>query len=489
MFRTVSRNLFYLLAVLFIAACCVTLALIPFEEPLYNFLAMGLLVILATAPLFLDVRKALFYIMVAILPLSLGKYYVYPGQANVWIGWQVIDILLLALYVLWIFEKKPPKSQWHRFKAADPVFPLIALVILSFLSGINAADKPVWIYQSWLLLRGFMIFFYVAHHSELKEGSLFVIVWILLGQGVFQSLVGLAQWSIGGPVGLKILGEPEIVRQQVLNIQTVFRVTGTFPSDNMVWFMYMDLILPVLFALVISRTVSGLKKTVLFPAMMFIFFVSSLSFTRMGWVCFAMAASIILVFTLLREKFHPVMLLKTFVIVVVFFILISVIWEYVVARFESYDLGSAAMRIPLMQNAWNIISTHPLLGIGAGNYILVMYLFDVSDQGIASFFLYPVHNLYLFVAAEMGIFSLIAFLAFLARILAAAWRECEKRSDSLKNAMLLGFFAGLCAFAVHGQIESMALGRLTMLWFVSGIIMNLCLKRKELETVGSDTHI
>ena len=65
--------------------------------------------------------------------------------------------------------------------------------------------------------------------------------------------------------------------------------------------------------------------------------------------------------------------------------------------------------------ALNIIQQNPLFGTGLNTYSEVMHHYD--PKHLIGGFEFPVHNMYLFIAAEIGIPGLLFFLLFLSAIM------------------------------------------------------------------------
>ncbi|NQU95626.1 MAG: O-antigen ligase family protein [Candidatus Omnitrophica bacterium] len=440
-------------------------------QPLYWLILVAGLIFIFVSLLTVGIREGLLYLLVFIIPFHLGKFYIYPDEPSLWIGIRIIDFVILSLYILWVAEILGRRVTEKVTVSKSASLFLFFLVLLSFVSCLNAVDKKQCIYQSLILLRGFLIFFYIAHYP-IKKQTLKTILFILIAGALIQSIIAFIQWHTGSPLGLEWLGEPLKIDVQRLRIQSVFRITGTLPSPNMLWFMYMDFVLPLLAALLLFR-MKILYKIVIFTIFVFCFFVCNLTFSRGGLISFFTGMGALLFLNLLKARFSMKMLIRSFFIITLSLITLFFMADMILSRFTSYDYGSLAMRVPLMQIALNIVFSHPLLGIGAGNYILVMYLYDVSVSGITSFFFYQVHNLYLLIAAEMGIFALGAFLLFIFSVLKKGWSSLIKKSEGIASVVTMGLVSGLFAFSVHGLVESISLGRLLMLWFCCGLIVNL----------------
>jgi len=113
------------------------------------------------------------------------------------------------------------------------------------------------------------------------------------------------------------------------------------------------------------------------------------------------------------------------------------------------EYSSGTARIELIQESWEMIKQNPLLGVGPGNFQTVMVANNYT--GVASHFLYPVHNLYLLFASELGLPSLMIFLIFLFLILKKSFFSIQKAKtlEGLKIGLIFGVFAYLLAVLIY----------------------------------------
>jgi O-antigen ligase len=68
-------------------------------------------------------------------------------------------------------------------------------------------------------------------------------------------------------------------------------------------------------------------------------------------------------------------------------------------------------RLSAWSGAANLATEHPLVGVGPGNF--GSYFYRVTGRPSGTLLLTQVHNTYLDVAAELGVFALVLFVAFL----------------------------------------------------------------------------
>lgn len=110
---------------------------------------------------------------------------------------------------------------------------------------------------------------------------------------------------------------------------------------------------------------------------------------------------------------------------------------------------SSTLRLALWESTWAMIIDKPLLGIGWGAYWLVYpeYDFFVQDTGIKIF---HAHNMYLNIAAEIGIPGLVAFLAIMFGHARAALRIFIGTTDRWIAGLMLGIVSAIVGLAVSG---------------------------------------
>jgi O-antigen ligase len=150
-------------------------------------------------------------------------------------------------------------------------------------------------------------------------------------------------------------------------------------------------------------------------------------------------------------------------------VLIGLPFEASIAnRFTSNDYGSAHSRIALAQMAKGMIRDHPIFGVGANNYALVLPRYETAQFGNA--WHYTVHDKYLLVWAETGAIGLAAFLAFLLVTLKRGW-SIVRTKDRLLGPIALGLSAGLCGQLAHMFVDIFH-GRSAVqaLWVVAALL-------------------
>lgn len=365
-------------------------------------------------------------------------------------------VLLVCLYILWA---------WRVLDRNEKVslFPIVTVpfFILILWSGVSVywAKKPDYtIYNLWGMLEMFLLLLYTANFVKSESDIRFVIKCIAITIGI-NGVVAIIQYTTGSFLGLEFLGtasRDEIEKQTFAHLG-IFRVSGLLDNANsFAWFMKVWLPLLLLWA------VGGIDR--IFRYLCLLSFVLGLvalvlTFSRGGWLAFSFSI-LVVVILLLTNRRHTILhwvgarfLLVGLIASLVILPFIPVIKN----RLNHEDYGAAYSRIPMAQVALNIIRHHPIKGVGLGNYRYVMHKYDNTPENIATEFPHPVHNIYLLLAAELGIGALALFI-----FISIVVFYCGFRTLGLSNAatilFILGLIGGLAGFYLHGMVEQGIIG-------------------------------
>lgn len=178
------------------------------------------------------------------------------------------------------------------------------------------------------------------------------------------------------------------------------------------------------------------------------------TFSRGAWIGFFCGLVLML---LLSRRYNPG--LFPLLIFTIFFL-----WFPEVRERVAYTLRPEgdSLRRPVWEASFQLIREHPFIGSGAGTFM------DRCNQLLPQRFTYA-HNCYLQIWAETGIFSLLAFLAFLGTLLYKGIRAYLENQD----AILLGVLCGVFGFLVHSFFDTQfyALRLAYLLWFLLGLLV------------------
>lgn len=247
---------------------------------------------------------------------------------------------------------------------------------------------------------------------------------------------------LGGGFGQAVATYPSLLVN--LSGETVLRGSGLFPDPHVAVF-YFGMILPFSAAL-FFRT----RDTIFFITTTILFLADLLTFSRGGYVGLAVAGSVLLgmgarkLLSATLKKQRKKIFLSLGILMTVFLIaLISPVGGRFLSSFSSED-GSKNERLRLWNEAAYAIAKHPILGVGIGNYPLFVKPSAQYREPIYA------HNLYLDVAAEIGVPGSLFFIGMIALALVFSWRFWKRFGDVFS----LATFFSLVIFCGHSFFET-----------------------------------
>lgn len=239
--------------------------------------------------------------------------------------------------------------------------------------------------------------------------------------------------------------------------------------------VYLNFLLPLPLSLLFYKT----KKTtslILFLTSCIAIYVLFITYSRAGWICFIVSLIILLYF-----HFKKIHIYKQIGLIIITIIIFSILGYFFIStsnvikdRFIEDDRGSASVRIPLMEVAGDMIRSNPLTGVGLNNYSEVDQDYDTTIEKVTIIFPSTVHNIYLKIAAEIGIPGLLFFLWFVIYIYRQAFKLIRYK-EGFDRHVVIGVVAGLTTFLIHGMVDTGNLGghRFLPFWVLSGIVIGL----------------
>lgn len=374
----------------------------------------------------------------------------------------LLDFTLLGLWLRHIFSV--PREERHALQPAALKWLLAGLFLLALLSANFARESSRTLFEMIRLFRMMMLVWITAKCVN-DQTALQRVVMVLFVMTILEGLLGFAQRVSGGQLGIKLLGEPDAVLSQELNTgDTAIRVGGTFGHANQ-FARFLGLVLPLALAVMIAasnkrfRLLAGLTLMIGGGALV-------ITLSRAAWIGVTLGSGLVFLAMIMRPAMRTRALksLKIVLMLLIPFILINL--GTFIARFTSKDEGSFATREPMARIALKIIQDHPL-GVGFGNYRL--WLPQYGDPAIPFTFQAKVHNMYLLVAAELGVVSLIVFLCLLVVVFCYSL-SLTKRAAPDAAMMAVGIAGGLLAFMIHCMVDYEEIARIPILWFYFGLV-------------------
>jgi putative inorganic carbon (hco3(-)) transporter len=391
-------------------------------------------------------QKVLLAVVILDIPIQFGTHLFYH-ETNALMGalgglnLSATTIALTGLYLSWlvrILTKRDSKARAALHMNLSLLLYLSAIVI----SMAVAHDLSLAFFEVFLVTQSCLVYFYVANSIRTRRGVMFVAYMLLIGC-LLESIVMIAMRLLVTPA--TAWDGPIHIYADLAPLTGTMRIGGTVGSPNTAG-AYFSLLLAIAAGLLLTQT-KFMRKWLAVAVLAFGSVALILTFSRGGWIALATAIALICFFA--RRQHRSSMKLPITILVILAMIYLP-FHNLISARMFGDDKGSAESRIPLDKLAFRIIEDHPLLGIGANNFTVVMDHYLTSE--FRSEWLYTVHNTYLLIWTESGIFGLLAYLAFLIGTLRMGW-QCWNFGDPLLSPLALAFMAGIAGHMLHQGVD------------------------------------
>ncbi len=363
-------------------------------------------------------------------------------------------ILLTVLFLVWFFKKVPFKkiTQIVIPKSRLAVFVIIFLII-GILSLFVATDVTVGVKKILFLINIFLLFIIVRDTAKDKEmrlkiiktGAAAGIISLIIGYSQFisvflTSLYNFWQWWARNVISVfygidlsKLLTVSNTWFSYYPDSPPILRMFSVFPdSHSFALFTIISLIFFTYLLLKQNKKIYWLPIVLSFLALLF-------SGSRGVWLS-ALIPFLIVIFLFIR-KFKP-SIARIFISFLLIFIIAFPVSSFIMSISQNVKDGALAFkraktltdleeisiksRMEIWGKSFKSVLKKPLLGVGIGNYPIVLGE-DISaaKRGASA------HNLYLDIASEMGLLGLIFLLLIFWQIIKKGWKLAQKNQYAL----------------------------------------------------------
>lgn len=306
------------------------------------------------------------------------------------------------------------------------------LALLVFWIGLSVTwsqYKPMAIYRFAIFVE-ILLFALLALKSLRGQKWMTLSISTLIFSGLFQSIIGIAQFIHNKSLGIRWLGEsflgPNVdgVAKIMIAGEKHVRAYGTLPHPNI---LAAYLLIPIFILLTIlingahyerhlSNKVSRVTFDFMLPkwlSLILLIIITTgfcLTFSRSAFL----SLSIGIIIYLLRQKHF---LNRINYRALIFFLPIILITFYLVHSLNIVSIFSkqSLSERNIFQNvARETISSNPIAGLGIGQFVYHEY---INNPSLAGWQFQPVHNTYLLIVSEIGIIGLIIFLAWILSVI------------------------------------------------------------------------
>ena len=443
------------------------LAIAEQELKWFGVLLAGLLVGFVSLA-FADKKDFFLLLLVFCLPINLGirLHYLPSDLSRSTYGFQVLLFFLplAALYGIWALRTAGKQEQViGPFIGLKPLLLLFASASISVLLSVN---RIYGLFDLFALFWSILLFLYVARQIGSRR-ELILVVAVLAANVGLQGVLAVAQHLTNSTLGLDFFGATKKLRDYV-GLAALSRAGGTLGHPNSLA-LFFDLLLPLVFALLFvpQRRLGRLALAVgLLVGLAGLIVTQS----RGGMLATGLALFLLLFIQLARRTGGSIALVYTAFILLVGGISVLTTTNPISKRFLRYDYGTAYGRLPHLRVAYNLIQEHPVFGVGLNVYTEVAPRFDTTPQQIMAQWQAPVHNLYAFLIAEIGLSGFLWMLLFWVAVVRGVW-PAVWAADPLLRSVGLGLLMGMLAFLVHGQFDYVLWTHFTAFWFVCGLMV------------------
>lgn len=361
--------------------------------------------------------RLLFYLALILFPANLAKHFLLPSG---YILGLLVDYLTPAVYLTELFVfLLLLVNPWTRPKNFRFLF-LLLLFLFSLIPSVVVGSQLISLVRFLEITLWLLFAFWIGENVRWEErGKIF----LLLGLGVvWVSLLALGQFLLQRQFfGYWFLGEPSLLGAAGLARTSFFgkeiiRAYGTFPHPNMLGGILSVILVWLVSARFWGAAFAGLGALIV-------------SFSRLAALSFLGGLLGLAAMTL------PISINNQQIAGLGYAEL-----SYQQSTINNLlDDPSFSRRLELLQAAGKMFQLAPLTGVGLGQFTARLPEFGVPAGLIL--FLQPVHNIFALIAAESGIFALVAFLL----LLVFAFRETVRMRRwlllvSLLQLVFLGSF-------------------------------------------------
>lgn len=400
----------------------------------------------------------LFYLFLLLLPTQLGRHFSFnfssiQGLRSDYLTptFYLTDLIILSAVLLTIYSFLNKKSKFQ-FSIITKIKLGSAVLLYLFINSIAASNKWIAVYEDAKILEYILFGLTII----MLKPKLRTIINILSINVLYTSFIGFWQFFLQRSIGglFWFLGERTfyVSTPGVANVtfagEKLLRPYSVFPHPN-VFGGFLAVVLPLVFFVMLYEKQYNAKKIyyilTILVGLLALFLIAS----RASWLI--VLAGFIMVI-LENWRIHVVSFFErkqVFLILFYFFILVSVFIPLFLNLKIANQSQSLNERRSLIKATIGIIPERPFIGQGLGNSTAQIFKKILPVSGVYAF--QPVHNIYLLILMEAGIWG---FLLFLTLLTSAVFRSTKKIVVNLALISIcgLGFFDHYLITLQQGQL-------------------------------------
>lgn len=343
------------------------------------------------------------------------------------------------------------------FKRTIFDIPIACFAGFGAISVFASLDTGFSFYNFYNLMGQYVLVYYlfVQNISTMKQIKQLIIAMLIAGIGAVG--YGFYQYIHG----IDITSMLWVDGDQFPELKT--RVFSTMQNPN-IFAGYLLVMLSMFFGVFTKVSSQKIKSSM---AILFILFFACLTLTYCRGAILSLAL-VLAFYGIIKNKRLFFMMIVAGLIVAVFDTSIT---ERIMSAFNADD-SSSQMRMAMWESTVAMIIEHPIFGVGWGSYFMVYpyYDFFINNPDVL---IVHAHNMYLNIAAEIGLLGFMAFCSILFGAMHMAFSKPQIRESQLLNGLMLGFGLALACIAVNGFTDYVLFNiELSMLfWIINAFIV------------------
>ena len=364
----------------------------------------------------LGLSKKIFFILIFLIPINLGKHFEifssYVGGVLVDYLVPTIfvqDILILLVVLFWLFSggfKKLFSTKIELFEKKE--IQISFLFIFSLFISTLVSVRFIPSFYAWLRMLVYYLFFIYTLLEINVEDNYFKILDITSTSVFLISLLGITQFINQGSVfnNYLILGEQPYsagifgIAKEYIFGRSLIPAYGLFRHPN-AFGGYLAITLSWLFCFIKKRKSYFVSFLLGLIAIIF-------TFSYVSWFTLIFGIVFHLIFSKNPQKIRKYKKSAVVVVLTIFLFSLSLpVLRMLNLNFEGNR--SVTRRIDFTSASYRMIKDNFLFGVGFNNFTVFVdkYNYDSSDLRFSQ----PVHNIFLLIFSESGIFGFLLFIS------------------------------------------------------------------------------
>ncbi len=383
-----------------------------------------------------------------------------------------LDFLWFALLLFAIFFGRKLGSHYKRWWVTIGLF-----LFVSFVSLFSAAHTPVSWYAFVRLLQGVSLVWIIGRlWFRWRDVGV-----ALMSAGVIQSVLAIWQFFAQEVIANKWLGMAAHMPGTLGDIVVeagggrFLRAYGSLPHPNMLaGFLVVCLVVCIGFLFSLHRTKQQPVGVIIITVTAFVlmYYGLILTFSRSAWIALLLVLGGMFVVSLWQRDHYRLKMMGPIVFWIILVSLFSVILlpEIIAARTVDggrLEVMSATERADQFTQSYDLLVDNPLDGVGVGSDTYAAY--ELRPK-LDAWEYQPVHNLYVLVAVETGVFGGLLFLVLVYQYFATAFYQARRLLVERHGFFVYTFaFLGLILVGIFEHfLWSLTFG-IFLWWLVFGL--------------------